>query len=68
VVTCTPGLAEMVQRDWARAARFYAKFGITESQFRHGVPSLELVEEASQTTEVSEAAADDRTDARRRAE
>jgi hypothetical protein len=30
----TPGLAEMLQSDWNRAARFYARFGITEGVFR----------------------------------
>jgi hypothetical protein len=38
VVTTTPGLAEIVARDWQRAARFYARFGITETWFRNGVP------------------------------
>jgi hypothetical protein len=30
VVSMTPVLAETLQRDWQRAARFYARFGITE--------------------------------------
>jgi hypothetical protein len=37
VVSTTPGLAEILARDWRRAARFYARFGITEAMFRHGV-------------------------------
>jgi hypothetical protein len=37
VVATTPGLADILQRDWMRAARFYARFGITEEKFRHGV-------------------------------
>ncbi len=33
----TPGAHDVLQRDWIRAARFYAKFGIAETQFRTGV-------------------------------
>ena len=29
------------RRDWVQAARFYARFGITEAQFRFGVPDTE---------------------------
>ncbi len=39
LVATTPGLAETLARDWRRAALLYARFGITESQFRHGVPA-----------------------------
>jgi hypothetical protein len=28
----------MLTRDWRKAAWFYARFGITEGQFRNGVP------------------------------
>ncbi len=38
VVAATPGLSETLQRDWRKAARFYARFGITETRFRHGAP------------------------------
>jgi hypothetical protein len=34
----TPGTAETLARDWRKAAWFYARFGITEGQFRKGVP------------------------------
>jgi hypothetical protein len=37
-VATTPGLAETLARDWRKAARFYARFGIAEAMFRHGVP------------------------------
>ncbi|MGA3023032.1 MAG: hypothetical protein ABSE66_09605 [Thermoplasmata archaeon] len=37
VVSTTPGLAEILQREWKKAALFYARFGITETQFRAGV-------------------------------
>ena len=38
VVATTPGLADTLQRDRRKTARFYVRFGITEDQFRHGVP------------------------------
>ncbi len=38
VVATTPRLAETLQRDWQKAARFYARFGITEGMFRMGIP------------------------------
>ena len=38
VVSATPGLTETLAHDWQRAARFYVRFGITEAQFRSGVP------------------------------
>ncbi len=38
MVAATPGLAETLQRDRRKTARFYVRFGITENQFRHGVP------------------------------
>jgi hypothetical protein len=37
VVSTTPGLADALREDWRRAARFFARFGITEGQFRNGV-------------------------------
>ncbi len=39
LVATTPGLAIILARDWQKAARFYAGFGITEAMFRSGVPS-----------------------------
>jgi hypothetical protein len=39
VVATTLGLAETLARDWRKAARFYARSGITEQQFRYGVRS-----------------------------
>jgi hypothetical protein len=38
VVAITPGLAETLARDGRKAARFYARFRVTEAQLRHGVP------------------------------
>jgi hypothetical protein len=40
-ISGTPGAAQILRRDWVRAARFYARFGITEAQFRRGVPEVE---------------------------
>ncbi|MCI4343645.1 MAG: hypothetical protein L3J92_05985 [Thermoplasmata archaeon] len=37
LVATTPGMAETLARDWRKAAGFYARFGITEGQFRDGV-------------------------------
>ncbi len=39
MVATTPGLAETLARDWQKAARFYGRFGITETQFRQGILS-----------------------------
>lgn len=39
VVATTPGLAETLTSDWQKAARFYARFGITEAMLRKGTPS-----------------------------
>jgi hypothetical protein len=44
VVATTPGLAETLRRDWRKAARFYARFGITEAMFRRGIPGFEISE------------------------
>jgi hypothetical protein len=38
MVATTPGLPEVLRNDWKRSARFYSRFGVTETQFRHGVP------------------------------
>jgi hypothetical protein len=35
-VSRTPGLGEILVTDWKKAARFYIRFRITETQFRHG--------------------------------
>jgi hypothetical protein len=39
----TPGLREILDSDWRRAARFYARFGITEAMFRNGVSAQGLI-------------------------
>jgi hypothetical protein len=41
VVARTPGLAAVLANDWQKAARFYARFGIMETQFRNGIRSGE---------------------------
>lgn len=40
IVTTTPGLSEILQSDWRRAARFFARIGVTEAMFRTGVTSI----------------------------
>lgn len=37
VVAATPGLAETIARDWCKASRFYARFGVSETQLKEGV-------------------------------
>jgi hypothetical protein len=37
--SATPGAEDELRRHWAKAARFYAWFGITEVEFRRGVAS-----------------------------
>jgi hypothetical protein len=37
VVSTTPGLAGTLAANWQKAARFYARYGILEAQFRQGV-------------------------------
>jgi len=37
IVAATPGLAETLTSDWQKAARFYARLGITEALCRYGV-------------------------------
>jgi hypothetical protein len=39
VVSTTPGLADTLRGDWQKAARFYARFGITDAMYRHDVAS-----------------------------
>ena len=36
VVARTPGLAQILAKDWRKAARFYVRFGVTEEMFRCG--------------------------------
>jgi len=38
VVSTSPGLAQTLAANWKKATRFYARFSITEAQFRNGVP------------------------------
>ncbi len=44
-ISAPPGAEEILRRDWKKAARFYAKHGITEQQFRQGIPSCTAVSE-----------------------
>jgi hypothetical protein len=40
-----PGSEETLARDWILEAHFYARWGITQEQFRHGVPDSAEPEE-----------------------
>jgi hypothetical protein len=42
LVATTQGMSVMLARDWRKAAWFYARFGITEGLFRHGLPAEPL--------------------------
>ncbi len=39
VIAATPGLADVLATDPRRAVILYARWGITDDQFRNGVPS-----------------------------
>ena len=52
-MSTTPGLAETLHRDWQKAARFYARFGIDEAQFRRDVPAEAEKASAGVTISVS---------------
>jgi hypothetical protein len=41
-LSTNPGAQEALRADWRREAAFYARFGITQAQFRHGVPRTEV--------------------------
>jgi len=45
VVSRMPGLAATLRERPDRAARFYARFGVTEEMFRQGIPISWLDEE-----------------------
>jgi len=47
-ISKTPGAEEVLRRDWMKAARFYARFGVTEDMFRRGVSPLCLEGEPGQ--------------------
>jgi hypothetical protein len=51
VVSRMPDLAAMLRERPDRAARFYARFGITEGQFRQGVPRSEYLIECDTLVE-----------------
>jgi len=38
-ISATMGAEEVLRQDWVKAACFYARFGISESAFRQGVPA-----------------------------
>jgi hypothetical protein len=64
----TPGLDEILAKDWQKAARFYARFGISQEMFRHEVPAREDSSEANLWPDFAEPHVDVRTESRTRAE
>jgi hypothetical protein len=39
-LSAQPEAQEALRADWRREAAFFARFGITQEQFRHGVPAV----------------------------
>ena len=46
VISGAPGLAETLTSDWRRAARFYARFGVTEELVRNRIAVTDLLAKA----------------------
>ena len=59
VVASTPRLAEILVTDWRKAARFYARFGVTEELLRYGVPTVMTVTDLSSELSSADHFADD---------
>jgi hypothetical protein len=38
-LAATPGAGDAMRGDWRKEAAFLARFGVTQAQFRHGVPA-----------------------------
>jgi hypothetical protein len=68
VVSRTPGLREILATDWKKAARFYARFGLAEAQFRRGVAPSECPSEGDSRDALRFAPTDARNEARSREE
>ncbi len=67
VVATRPGLADELARHGVKAARFYARFGITEAMYRRGVPSHEPGHEIDRLSDLLGVPVDVRTKPRSRA-
>ena len=50
-LAASPGAAEVTQRDWQRAARFYTRFGLTEDSLLTGAQSVDQFAESSASSE-----------------
>jgi hypothetical protein len=42
-ISANPDAAEVLRQGWVKAARFYARFGLTEAMFRRGIPLEEAL-------------------------
>jgi hypothetical protein len=53
-LAAAPGAADAVRADWRKEAAFLARFGVTQAQFRHGVPAdaVEAENTAEDATEL----------------
>jgi hypothetical protein len=67
-ISAIPGAEAVLRHDWVRAAHFYARFGITEEQFRQGVPLLEGFSEGDLLHDRMEAPIDSRVESPSRGE
>ena len=66
MVAITPGLAETLARDWRKAARFYARFGIMEKQLRQRAPPGESTFQSGPHGDLLAFTVDTRTESRSR--
>ncbi|MCI4356061.1 MAG: hypothetical protein L3K18_02805 [Thermoplasmata archaeon] len=65
-LSARPEAKEAFRADWGREAAFYARFGITQAQFQHGVPfTTPSEEESAQPLPPPSESSDDGSDRRR---
>jgi hypothetical protein len=70
-LAAAPGAADAMRADWRREAAFLTRFGVTQAQFRHGVPATAagvetLDEDAEEATGLSSDCRSESVHARRR--
>jgi len=67
-ISAIPSVEAVLRHDWIRAARFSTRFGITERQFRRGVPPLEGFSDDDLLYNLMEVPVNTRAELRSRAE